>query len=49
MRYVTFRLSADNMDKSRKLGWHGHVDTRDAIFDSITELAELKWSLPFTN
>jgi len=35
-----------SMDKSRKLGWHGYVDTKDAIFETITELAELKMVPP---
>jgi hypothetical protein len=30
------------MDKSRKLGWHGFVDTREAIFETLTELSKLK-------
>ncbi|MCJ1382511.1 hypothetical protein MMC17_005624 [Xylographa soralifera] len=35
-----------SMDKSRKLGWHGYVDTKDAIFETITKLAELKMVPP---
>jgi hypothetical protein len=29
------------MDRSRKLGWHGFVDTREAMFESLTELCRL--------
>ncbi|MCJ1391219.1 hypothetical protein MMC18_004081 [Xylographa bjoerkii] len=35
-----------SMDKSRKLGWHGYVDTKDAIFETITGLSELKMVPP---
>jgi hypothetical protein len=28
--------------KNRKLGWHGFVDSSEAIFDSIKEMAEMK-------
>ncbi|KAI9853125.1 MAG: hypothetical protein M1824_001538 [Vezdaea acicularis] len=31
-----------SMDKSRKLGWNGYVDSKDAILDTIHELAKLK-------
>lgn len=32
----------ESMDKSRKLGWNGFVDTRESIRDVIEQLAELK-------
>jgi hypothetical protein len=32
----------ESMDKSRKLGWNGFVDTKDGIRNAIEELAELK-------
>lgn len=35
-------LISDSMDKSRKLGWNGFVDTKDAIRDTLDGLAELK-------
>ena len=34
------------MGKSRKLGWHGYVDSHDAIFDTIQQLSELKMVPP---
>ncbi|KAK4942605.1 hypothetical protein LTR10_017734 [Elasticomyces elasticus] len=30
-----------SMDKNRKLGWHGYVDTKDAIKQVIQEMADL--------
>lgn len=30
------------MDKSRKLGWYGFVDTRESIREVIGQLAEMK-------
>lgn len=32
----------ESMDKSRKLGWNGFVDTKEGIRNAIEELAELK-------
>ena len=37
-----------SMGKSRKLGWHGYVDSYDAIFETIKELAELKMVPPIS-
>ena len=34
------------MNKSRKLGWHGFVDTKEGIFDAIQEMADLKMLPP---
>jgi len=31
-----------SVSKNRKLGWHGFVDSADAIFDSINEMVEMK-------
>ncbi|KAF2121039.1 hypothetical protein BDV96DRAFT_610024 [Lophiotrema nucula] len=31
-----------SMGKNRKLGWHGYVDSYDAIFEAITKLEEMK-------
>jgi hypothetical protein len=31
-----------SVTKNRQLGWHGFVDSGDAIFDSIKEMAEMK-------
>ena len=30
------------MGKSKKLGWHGYVDSHEAIFETIKQLADLK-------
>jgi hypothetical protein len=35
-------LTAARVSKSRQLGWHGFVDSGDAILDTIKELAEMK-------
>ncbi|OCK82028.1 hypothetical protein K432DRAFT_433754 [Lepidopterella palustris CBS 459.81] len=35
-----------SMNKSRKLGWHGFVDTDDGIFDAIQEMAAMKMLPP---
>jgi hypothetical protein len=32
----------ESMDKSRKLGWNGFVDTKESIREVIGQLAELK-------
>lgn len=32
----------ESMDKSRRLGWNGWVDTKDAMKDAIAQLAALK-------
>jgi hypothetical protein len=34
------------MGKSRKLGWHGYVDSHEAIYATINDLAELKMVPP---
>jgi hypothetical protein len=34
------------MDKSRKLGWNGHVDSRDGLVKTFEELAALKMVPP---
>jgi len=33
---------SESMDKSRKLGWNGFVDTKEAIRATIDRMAELK-------
>jgi hypothetical protein len=35
-----------SIGKSRKLGWHGYVDSHEAIFATINELAQLKMVPP---
>jgi hypothetical protein len=30
------------MDKSKKLGWHGHVQTDEGIRDTVEKMVELK-------
>ncbi len=30
------------MDKAKKLGWHGHVQTDEAIKQTIDKMAEMK-------
>jgi hypothetical protein len=35
------------MNKSRKLGWNGFVDTGEGILSTIKELGELKMAPPF--
>jgi hypothetical protein len=35
------------MDKSRKLGWHGFVDSAECFLKPFKDLAELEWSLQF--
>ncbi len=42
-------LTEGSMDKSRKLGWNGFVDTRDAIRDTLVGLAGLKMVPPLPN
>ena len=34
------------MDRSRKLGWHGYVDTKEAIKVVIDDMAKLKMVPP---
>ena len=34
------------MDKSRKLGWHGFVDTSESLLDVFEDLAKLKMIPP---
>ncbi|KIW13409.1 hypothetical protein PV08_08597 [Exophiala spinifera] len=38
-----------SMGKSRELGWHGYVNSHAAIFQTISELAELKMVPPIPN
>lgn len=38
-----------SIGKSRKLGWHGFVDSHEAIYEAIGELAELKMVPPIPN
>jgi hypothetical protein len=35
------------MNKNRKLGWHGFVDTHDSFLKVFEELADLKMIPPF--
>jgi hypothetical protein len=35
------------MNKSRKLGWNGFIDTHESIFKTFEELAALKMIPPF--
>ena len=35
-----------SMDKSRKLGWHGFVDTSESILEVFDDLAKLKMIPP---
>jgi hypothetical protein len=35
------------MDQSRKLDWHGFVDSAECFLKPFKDLAELKWSLQF--
>ena len=30
------------MDKAKKLGWHGHVDTTEGIKDILEKMVEMK-------
>lgn len=38
-----------SMGKTRKLGWHGYVDSHQGIFATMNELAELKMVPPVPN
>jgi hypothetical protein len=37
------------MDKSRKMGWHGCVDTMESIREVFDELARLNMTVPIPN
>ncbi len=37
------------MNKNRKLGWHGFVDSSDSFISTFEELADLKMIPPFQN
>lgn len=39
-------LTCSSMDKCRKLGWHGMVDSSEAILDVFEDLAKLKMIPP---
>lgn len=39
-------LNLTSVDKSRKLGWNGYVDKKEAIKDTIRALAMLKMVPP---
>jgi hypothetical protein len=38
---------AYSMNKNRKLGWHGFVDSHDSLIATFEELARLKMIPPF--
>jgi hypothetical protein len=33
---------APRMDKARKMGWHGYVDTLEVVMETFERFAELK-------
>ena len=35
-------LQLSSVSKNRKLGWHGFVDSAEAILDCIKEMADMK-------
>jgi hypothetical protein len=35
-------------DKARSMGWHGHVNSEEAIFAVLKEFEEMKMTPPFT-
>ena len=39
-------LIRSSMDKSRKLGWHGFVDSSESLLEVFDELAKLKMIPP---
>lgn len=39
-------LTPGSMDKSRKLGWHGFVDSSEALLEVFKDLAKLKMIPP---
>jgi hypothetical protein len=41
------RCDLHSINKSRKLGWHGFVDSHDSLIKVFEELAELKMIPPF--
>lgn len=42
----TWLLTIISMDKSRKLGWHGFVDSSESFLEVFDDLAKLKMIPP---
>ena len=45
-KWFTPRLTFYSMDKSRKLGWHGFVDSCESLLEVFEDLAKLKMIPP---
>ena len=41
--------SLNSMDKSRKMGWHGFVDSAECMLECLNDFAKLKLLPPVPN